>query len=107
MENWKKIGTVKDTKDILAKDAKYKRLEVTENIVAYKDEELGTQYLFLSTDKKFVKQLEIGGETPFDQLREAIDRELQATSNSIYTQKFDPLDELDVAYNKAINYKRD
>ncbi len=106
-EDWKKVGVIKDIKKLIGDESKYRKLEITENIVAYKDEKFDTQYLFLSTNKEFVKQLEIGGETSFDELPEAIDRELQATSNMIYTNRHDPLDELNFAYNKAINYKRD
>jgi hypothetical protein len=106
-EDWKKIGIVKDIKKLIGEESKYKKLEITENIVAYKDEKFGTQYLLLSTSKEFVKQLEIGGETSFEELPAAIDREFQATSNTIYTNRHDPLDELNVAYTKAINYKRD
>lgn len=105
-DDWHKVGKVKSYDEVLPK-GQYKKLEVTEKVVAFKDEEFGTQYLFLSTDKKFVKQLEIGAETSFEQLRDAIDKEFQTINNTYYNEKFDVLDDLTVAYNKAMTYKRD
>lgn len=105
-ENWQKVGIFKAIDEVLPK-GNYEKLEVTNDIIAFKEESLGIQYLFLRTDKKFVKQLEIDGRTGFSKLKEAIDDELKAVNNSISTAKHDPLDELNIAYTKAINYKRD